>query len=307
MIEHAPEASVTAEVVAAARMVESMRKAPFRLFSDPFAGRFLRTPRIRFSVFLARVLKRPDIFDRLLDGAFGVPGLAMSFYCRTRSIDDFLNGALRSGATRVVILGAGYDCRAYRIKGIERAKVLEVDKPTTQSYKRRRIESALGQAPPHVTFLPVDFEQTGIGEALKAGGFGPRERACVIWEGVTLYLHADAVDSTLRGIAATCSPGSELVFTYVHRGVFDGSVRFQGAAKLISAAERAGEPWRFGLHPDEVSTYLKDRGLTLIEDLGPEEHRARYLAPNHRKGAPAEFAHVVHARVAGDVNGGPRH
>ena len=73
-----------------------------------------------------------------------------------------------------------------------------------------------------------------------------------MWEGVTNYLTAGAVDTTLASIRALAAPGSVLVFTYVHAGVIDGSVEFPEAERWVHNVQRAGEPWTFGLVPGEV-------------------------------------------------------
>ena len=67
---------------------------------------------------------------------------------RTRVTDDTLKKAIKEGATQVVILGAGYDSRAYRFKQLlNSTKVFEVDFPPTQEYKKLRVREVLGQAP----------------------------------------------------------------------------------------------------------------------------------------------------------------
>ena len=64
-----------------------------------------------------------------------------------------------------------------------------------------------------------------------------------------------------------------MAFTYVHRGAVDGSGGFDGADKLTGRTRRLGEPWRFGLRPEEIPAFLKARGLTLVEDLGRIEQQ----------------------------------
>ncbi|NIQ51934.1 MAG: SAM-dependent methyltransferase, partial [Gammaproteobacteria bacterium] len=56
-----------------------------------------------------------------------LPGVIGSLLCRTRYIDDALREALEAGARQVVVLGAGFDTRAYRLDGMDAAAVFEVD------------------------------------------------------------------------------------------------------------------------------------------------------------------------------------
>jgi O-methyltransferase involved in polyketide biosynthesis len=63
----------------------------------------------------------------------------------------------------------------------------------------------------------------------------------------------------------------------VHAGLLDGSVRFEGGSQILENVQRLGEPWTFGLHPAEVAEFLATSGLTLEEELGADDYRARYL------------------------------
>ncbi len=73
----------------------------------------------------------PDVF-----------GFVWLMLVRTRYIDERLERAVRSGATQVVILGAGFDTRAHRFTDLLKdVPVIEVDYGTTQEYKKRRVEA----------------------------------------------------------------------------------------------------------------------------------------------------------------------
>jgi O-methyltransferase involved in polyketide biosynthesis len=58
----------------------------------------------------------------------------------------------------LVIIGAGYDTRAYRIPGVrETIRVFEVDHPLTPAVKTQTIEAIFGELPNPVTHVPVVF------------------------------------------------------------------------------------------------------------------------------------------------------
>src|SRR5262249_7844347 len=156
---------------------------------------------------------------------------------------------------QIVILGAGFDCRAYRIPGLEQTHVFEVDHPDTQAAKRRCLERMLGPSPAHVTFVAIDFNRQRLAEVLPAAGFEAHRRTFFIWEGVTNYLTEPAVDETLRFIRFTAS-GSQVLFTYVHRNVLDHAANFKGTGPLNRTLQRLGEQWTFGFDPAELPSYL---------------------------------------------------
>jgi O-methyltransferase involved in polyketide biosynthesis len=78
------------------------------------------------------------------------------------------------------------------------------------------------------------------------------------------------VDEVLRQISATAS-GSVLLFTYVDRRVLEQPDQFFGAQKLLSRLRSYGEPWTFGLYPEEIEQYLAARALRLKQDLSVAE------------------------------------
>src|SRR5207244_2880132 len=79
-----------------------------------------------------------------------VAGMSNLMLVRTRFVDDRMKQALENGATQVVILGAGFDTRAYRFAGLLRdRRLFEVDYRSTQQLKKRRLEEALEGIPSH--------------------------------------------------------------------------------------------------------------------------------------------------------------
>jgi methyltransferase (TIGR00027 family) len=227
------------------------------------------------------------------------PGAVGSLLCRTRYIDDALGRALEENLDQVVILGAGFDTRPYRVPGVEETVVFEVDHPAAQALKRARLEHVLGGLPSHVTFVPIDFGRHRLGEALDTAGFQSDARTFFIWEGVTQYITGQAVDATLRYVSRSAGAGSKIVFTYIWQGIIDGSARSQIEERIVEFAGRAGSPWIFGLEPVGIPAYLAQRGLTVIEDVGAEEYRERYLEPVGRRMNVFEGERMVLARARG--------
>jgi methyltransferase (TIGR00027 family) len=288
-------ASRTAEFMALFRALETARRpASERLFRDPLARGFLR-PALRAGVALSCLPGAGPLVARAIDRRW--PGARTSAVARTRLIDDLLCERLGEGVEQVVILGAGFDARAYRVPGIDRARVFEVDHPATLMVKRTRVAHLLGRLPRHVVYVEVDLDHEDLARALAGAGFDPARRAFFLWEGVTNYLTEAAVDSVLRTVASTAAPASSIVFTYVHRGVLDGSVSFAGTQQLVKTLSRVGEPWTFGLDPGELPAYLAGHGLVLVVDLGAREYRARYLGGARRANEGYEFYRVVLASV----------
>jgi methyltransferase (TIGR00027 family) len=289
-------AAFSALATAAVRATEGCRPRGERLFDDPVIMRCL-PPLWRGMV---RLLCLPGLGPALLALRERMsPGVVGNLLCRTRYIDDALSRALAEDIDQVVILGAGFDTRPYRVPGVDRTHVFEVDHPATQAVKRARLERALGRLPGHVTLVPLDLDRRRLADALTGAGFRTHGRTFFVWEGVTQYITGRAVDATLRTVARNAGEESTIVFTYVWQGIIDGSARSPVEERIVSFAERVGSPWIFGLEPVGVPAYLAERGLTIIEDVGAEEYRERYLHPIGRRMKLFAGERMVAAQVAG--------
>ena len=192
---------------------------------------------------------------------------------RTGLIDETVAAEL-ARVRQVLILGAGFDSRAYRLPRMREARVFEVDHPDTQAAKQRILRRR-GQFPANVTFVPVVFGTDDPAARLGGAGFETGVPTLVLWEGVTNYLDPEAVDSTFAFLAAAVGPGSPVLFTYVDRGMLDGTASFEGAATTMRAVRRVGEPLTFGMVPREVPGYLAGRGFTPEWDVAVSDAATR--------------------------------
>jgi len=260
-------ASLTAQFVAMYRALETDERRRPPLFHDPFARKFL-AGRVALVVGAARAPVLRGLVERYLDRR--APGARTSAIARTAYIDDAVRDAVASGIHQVVILGAGFDCRAQRMPELRAASVFEVDRAETQAIKRARLPAG------GVRYVEVDFLRDEVGARLAAAGWDRARPSLFLWEGVTNYLTEAAVGATLAWIGTTAA-GSRIVFTYIHAGVLDGTTPFPGAALVMDNVRRFGEPWTFGLHPDAVAGFVAARGLRLCENLGADDYRRRYL------------------------------
>jgi methyltransferase (TIGR00027 family) len=133
-------ASFTAETMALQRAFESHRPAKSRLFTDPYADAFLR-PWMRALATASAIPILRGVATRLFDAKTG-PGPRPSAIICTRVIDDVLVDIVNraEGCCQVIILGAGFDTRAYRLSALATARVFELDHPATQQAKCQVID-----------------------------------------------------------------------------------------------------------------------------------------------------------------------
>lgn len=259
--------SRTASGAALCRLAEQSQPPGLRQFDDPIVARLL-DPAL---VAMAGV-------GPLLAGF--PPGVYGGQVMRTRYIDDVIAAEIAGGVAQVVILGAGLDTRAYRLKELAAAVVFEVDLPAIQRRKQRMLHDTSAVAG-EVRFVPADLSTQALGSALQDAGLDAGHPVLYVWEGVTQYLSEAAVCSTLAVIGASAA-GSAVVFTYVLRSAV-GDARRRSWSNGAFPTFEASEPWLFGLDPHEVPGFLGRFGLRLVDDVGAVEYQERYLRPVGRE------------------------
>ena len=113
-----------------------------------------------------------------------------------------MQGAKAEGFTQIVILGAGYDTRAYRIAWLKGSiQVFEIDRPETIERKITILKNIFGTIPEHVTFVAHDIGQEPWWPALKSANFSPSQKTLFLLEGLVMYLTRTEVEELLAGIA----------------------------------------------------------------------------------------------------------
>jgi methyltransferase (TIGR00027 family) len=286
--------SRTAQHNALFRALEASRPPLVRLIDDPLASACLTWPLAA----LRPVMRLPggtQALCKVIDRRW--PGVRTSVVARTRLIDDTLNAFDDDQLGQLVILGAGFDTRSYRLERLRSVSVFEVDHPDTQGAKRVVLQRALRTLPDNVRFVSSDFNLGNLAESITASGYQADQPTVFLWEGVTNYLSEQAVDTTLRWCAQTAQPGSLLIFTYVHSDVLDRPDSFDGSRRLHATLAKVGEKFTFGMDPDKMESYLAERGFERQWDQGAADFRARYFGGNAQQMTGHEFYRVALARV----------
>lgn len=272
------KASKTAAYMALFRAIESAQDPGRRLFNDPFAPCFL-DGWLKLGSHLARHAGSRRLLRWYLEARW--PGALTASIARTRFIDDTIAQAAKSGINQVIILGAGYDCRAHRLL-LPTVQFVEVDHPETQQLKQLQLarfyeqDNCMPLKP--VDYVAADFNQERLATIAPALLQRAHYKTLFVLEAVTNYLTEAAVDDVLRYIQGF-PPGTRVVFTYVDKRVItkEHNGMFIGTRKLLRKLARDQEEWTFGILPGEFETYLEDRSFHLLYDGGADDHRYAYF------------------------------
>ena len=251
-----------------ARAGEAKRPEADRIIDDPYARRFLRPSGRAALAAWNSVGPASGLLDRL-GSAFVA--------CRHRFIDDHLLTALDAGAEQVVLLGAGYDARAYRFcEQLAGRPVFEVDLAATSRRKAGIIERNRQHFPDaNVHRVEIDFETQTLQDTLTAAGFTRGARTFVVWEGVIMYLTRVAIKGTVNALYELCGPGSRLAmdcwFLVDSPGPLGTARRAApGAIALI------GEPVTFAMHPEDMPDFLRRLEFAVVDLADAAELEKRY-------------------------------
>jgi methyltransferase (TIGR00027 family) len=270
--------SRTAHFVALGRALADLGISHVPEFHDPTARVFLNEKGKKSLAKVERLARAEKRSMRLEAGR----GAADMIALRTRAIDTGVRDAIAAGATQLVILGAGYDGRAWRMPELSGVKVFEVDHPATQTDKRAH--AAKLPAPNGiVTFVSIDFEREKLDSVLERAGHDPAAPTCWIWEGVVMYLTRDAMRGTLADVARRSAAGSTLIVNYhtAHRRFF-ARILF----RLI------GEPQISAWTPEEMAADLGSVGFAVRDDSAITDWNARFA------GSQAKVERGAYMRIA---------
>ncbi len=270
------------------RAIETLKPEADRIVSDPYA-RALVPGGIMFSISLWII--KSGLYERM------APGATAFIIGRERYIDDYLTACLSEGFDQIVILGAGFDTRAFRILGIEHTRVFEIDQLATQAVKLERLKNVIDPLPAYITFVPADLNIQQLGEVLRSGGYDEQGKTLFIWQGVIYFLKPEGVDSTLAFIADHSGPDSAVIFDYIYNETLRDTTHGYGKT-LARAGKMSGEPYVFGIDRGQVGAFLAQRGFCGVIDMPLEDLKPKYFTgPNAGRAIVTDHVAIASARV----------
>lgn len=259
--------STTALVVGMARWAETGRHD--RLFEDLLAKRFLD----------AAGAEQQAAWNAGSGERF-TAAMGDYFALRTRYFDDYFEQAAEAGCRQTVLLAAGLDTRAFRLRWPEGCRVFELDQPELIAFKE---EALRGETPA--------CRRDVIGADLRADwparlaerGFRPDEPTAWLVEGVLVYLTEQDADGLLARISSLSAPGSHLAVEHVTRAMVESDRAKRAVANAPDGVvDRLSALWKNRMTRPAVD-WLADHGWTAVEEPLPD------LAARHGRPVPPAF------------------
>jgi methyltransferase (TIGR00027 family) len=215
---------------------------------------------------------RPDM------GPFTRPFRA-SIVARARFIEDLVAEQSARGVAQYVILGAGLDTFCQRRPELaSRLLVFEVDRPGPQAWKQQRLVELGYGLPPHLRFVPANFEAGDAAwDRLAASGFDAKRPAMIASMGVSMYLTRDAVAATLERVASV-APGSTLAMTFLLPIELVDADLPPAMERAEHGARAQGTPFLSCFTPPEMLALALDAGFRDAKHVSSSSLAERYFA-----------------------------
>jgi methyltransferase (TIGR00027 family) len=181
--------------------------------------------------------------------------------------------AIAAGVRQIVIVGAGYDSRAWRFRS-DGVEFFELDHPATQADKARVAPQ------PGPTYVQADLDVESAMDALLLRGLDRERPALFVLEGVTMYLDERTVRDQLTEMSTRSAPGSRLTADfYPPEGTGTAHDRRQRRVQHL-ARSGSGESLRLLVNRADAAALVDACGWNVV-DAASVRAAAQTLVPEN--------------------------
>lgn len=229
-----------------------------------------------------------------------LPGILRHYALRKLYLEEITRRSLDSGTGQVVILGAGFDTLALRLRRVyAQANFWEIDHPATQRVKQKAL-AAPGLTGDNLSLIPLDLTRESLRETLASSPkYHPEVATLFVAEGLLMYLTPEQAAGIFRDIREHSRQGSRIAFTFLEPQP-DGRINFARSSRIIGFwLHLRGEMFQWGLAQGEAAFYLQAQGFALREIITSEELRRRYL-PADQAASPSSGDLIAVADMASE-------
>lgn len=194
------------------------------------------------------------------------PQLGGMVASRTWHLDTAIANFVASGGRDIVIVGVGWDMRAFRLPLPEGTRVFELDFPTTLSERSRRLSQLGISDQPGVARIqiPIDVRTMPLAPVL-AEHIVSNGPVFVAWEGMNMYFQEAEVRFILEGMMPLLRHADSLLWVdfVEHDAVEHPEAYPESVRNFMRGMQILGEPFTFG--PASIAEFLDGAGLQSLE------------------------------------------
>jgi len=268
----------TAQAIAMHRLIETLAKKNKRVISDSYAHNFV----FGGSLFKLIGYKLNTFILKII-----VPGLHEHLIARTKYLDEIVENNVKNGFKQYVILAAGYDSRAYRLKLPSDLKIFELDQSEVQKRKLAVLDKIITRSK-KINYIDIDFNEDSIANKLSSAGFDSKKNTIFTLEGLSQYITKDSFSATLKEISQLTKKAKTTIFFSYTDIVINQSPQhlfgkdYPNPKKIINRIKKIvnylGEPWISFYSKNEIEKLLLKNGFKLKEIKNIENLNDKYFA-----------------------------
>ncbi|MGR3207287.1 class I SAM-dependent methyltransferase [Bacillus glycinifermentans] len=216
--------------------------------------------------------------------------LARAAYCESVLLHE-----VTLGLKQYVILGAGLDTFCFRHPELKNSlQIFEVDHPSTQEFKKKRLENTAYDIPDHLHFVPMDFTREFSYQSLIDEGF-ENEKTFFSLLGVSYYLTKEENANLISHLFSKVPSGSSIVFDYADERLYEEKGISNRVENMVKMAAASGEPMKSCFSYEEIEKLLETSGLLIYEHLAPDAINDRFFRNRTDDLSAFESVHYIHA------------
>jgi methyltransferase (TIGR00027 family) len=201
-----------------------------------------------------------------------VPGIYYYGLARTRFFDSMLAEAIEAGTRQVLIMGAGFDSRAYRFDADHPILFVEFDRLNLHRTKISRVAASDNITTNNtVVSIPVDFTRSSIVDLLLRLDLDYTRPLTILAEGLLYYMQKSFFDSLLGFLSNSCALDSRIIFDYLCED--NWSMNHNDEA----ASTRASEPLIFSLSHEVLTEQIRGAGMEIHMLMDQQVMNSEYL------------------------------
>ncbi|CDO03845.1 methyltransferase [Oceanobacillus picturae] len=209
--------------------------------------------------------------------------------------ESVLQNEISLGVKQYAILGAGFDTFSIRHPELENTiEIFEIDHPSTQQFKVKRLDEVNIKIPSNIHFVPMDFTDIFSYKKLLEKNF-KYERTFFSLLGVSYYLTKNEFSSLLEELFSKVPTGSSIVFDYADECLFEEKGLSNRVENMVKMAEASGEPMKSCYSISEMEKVLEKSGLLIYEQLSPYKINEQYFSNRNDYLTAFETIHYIHA------------
>ncbi|MCM3406035.1 class I SAM-dependent methyltransferase [Cytobacillus oceanisediminis] len=297
------ESSLTSLISAFGRAYHSQYDTP-KIFDDYVAQELISKKEISeisenmingiqfFNEGIAQTLqgKSEEVLKWITQVQLSPTPLARAAYCEKVLLNEIM-----LGLKQYVILGAGLDTFCFRHPGLEKIlEIFEIDHPSTQEFKKKRLDNANLITPGNLHFVSMDFTKKFSFQKLIDEGFENKKTFFSLL-GVSYYLTKEENSRLISSLFAKAPIGSSIVFDYADENLFEEKGISNRVENMVKMASASGEPMKSCFTYNEIENMLEKSGLLIYEHLSPVQINDRFFSNRTDYLTAFETIHYIHA------------